>query len=330
MNRSAYFYLLLVLSAVSLYIVQDFILPVFLGGIVAVVLHRPTRWINVKLRNYKLASILVSIGGGALLVIPLGLLILSGVGEIIHFLQQENADRYTQLVSQFKALIPVINKAVPFISQGEMTQYFYSVVNFLTSKALSSLQSLVVQFPRLIVQLTISIFSSYVFLINAAKIKELVIKNKIFSLEQNKKISQAVILTTNSVVVVSIICGLLQALVMGIVSAAVVPDKVLLVSTITFFFSFIPLIGTSPLTLTLIGTNWYQGNYSAVLVVLIGIGFLTLIDNVWRPLMIGNQAKIPSLMAFLAALGGLSVLGFYGLFMGPILVGVWYHLIKEH
>jgi predicted PurR-regulated permease PerM len=66
-----------------------------------------------------------------------------------------------------------------------------------------------------------------------------------------------------------------------------------------------------------------------VIVLLIGVGLLFVIDLIWRPMIIGSKAKIHPLVAFLAALGGLSVLGFYGLFLGPIIVGLLVNLINE-
>lgn len=65
--------------------------------------------------------------------------------------------------------------------------------------------------------------------------------------------------------------------------------------------------------------------------VMLGWGFLLVsnVDNVVRPLVISGGAKLPYLQTFLFTLGGLALLGFLGLFIGPAVLAIWMVLWQE-
>ncbi|MEK7221587.1 MAG: AI-2E family transporter, partial [Nitrospirota bacterium] len=53
-----------------------------------------------------------------------------------------------------------------------------------------------------------------------------------------------------------------------------------------------------------------------------GAGVVTTVDNVLKPLLIGQGAKLPVLFLFFSILGGLAAYGLIGLFLGPILLAI--------
>jgi predicted PurR-regulated permease PerM len=59
---------------------------------------------------------------------------------------------------------------------------------------------------------------------------------------------------------------------------------------------------------------------SAIFLTIWGLAVIGSVDNVIRPLVIGERAKLSAFLLFFAILGGLSVYGFLGLLLGPVLV----------
>jgi predicted PurR-regulated permease PerM len=94
-------------------------------------------------------------------------------------------------------------------------------------------------------------------------------------------------------------------------------------------FSFIPIVGTAPITLFFLISSFIQGNTTHTILILITISMMFVIDNLIKPLLIGKQTHIHPVLAFMSALGGLTLFGFYGLFLGPIAVGILIDLIRE-
>lgn len=322
------FITLLTLSV--LYMLKGFIMPVVLGAIGAVVLYHPTRVVNQKLKSYKVSVFITIVACALLFFLPLTFLLFSGITEIIQAIQQGQFISYvSDMTALSEAYLPKFKTYFP-LSGDSMKGYLSQGMQYGGAKALAILQGIVLNFPKLLMDLGITILSAYIFLIEKDKMKALILGNKIFNPQQTEKIYKAVLNATNSVVISSLVSGLLQGIIMAIVASIIIPSKILLIGILTFMFSFVPVVGTAPITLTLLLINWVQADYTAIVVILIGVGFLTLVDNVLKPYMIGSKIQIHPLLAFLSALGGLSLFGFYGLFLGPILVGILFSLLKNN
>ncbi len=96
----------------------------------------------------------------------------------------------------------------------------------------------------------------------------------------------------------------------------------------TFFGSLIPVMGTSvvwgPIALYLYFTGEVR---SAVILALAGFFGISLIDNLLKPILIGERTKLPPLLLFLAMFGALRAYGFVGLFLGPVLLALLFVMI---
>jgi predicted PurR-regulated permease PerM len=70
--------------------------------------------------------------------------------------------------------------------------------------------------------------------------------------------------------------------------------------------------------------------------IVLGAGVLVigLIDNVLRPLLIGQDIRVPDYLVLVSSLGGLTIFGASGLVIGPILaamfLAVWDMFAQEH
>lgn len=91
---------------------------------------------------------------------------------------------------------------------------------------------------------------------------------------------------------------------------------------LTGLLSVIPVLGTAlvwvPIAISLLlADHLWRG------VFLLAWGALLVhpTDNILRPLLISNAAKVPFLLIMLGALGGLAAYGLIGVFIGPVLLG---------
>jgi predicted PurR-regulated permease PerM len=53
-----------------------------------------------------------------------------------------------------------------------------------------------------------------------------------------------------------------------------------------------------------------------------GIGVVSMVDQFLRPWLIGQEVQIPVLLLVLSVLGGLALYGILGIFIGPIMVSL--------
>lgn len=92
--------------------------------------------------------------------------------------------------------------------------------------------------------------------------------------------------------------------------------------------SFLPLIGPSvvwgPMAIYLIVNGEV---IRGVTLIIIGIFGIAMIDNVLRPLIIGNRTQIHFLILFFSVIGGIKVFGFIGFILGPLVVALFISVI---
>jgi predicted PurR-regulated permease PerM len=94
------------------------------------------------------------------------------------------------------------------------------------------------------------------------------------------------------------------------------------------FCSLIPLVGTGlvwgPCALWLLVTGHV---WQAVTLVALGAGVVSMLDNVVRAYVLQSDAKLHPLLAFVCVLGGIQVMGLWGVFIGPLVASILHALI---
>ncbi|HVG19874.1 MAG TPA: AI-2E family transporter, partial [Blastocatellia bacterium] len=84
-----------------------------------------------------------------------------------------------------------------------------------------------------------------------------------------------------------------------------------------------PLVGTAavwlPATIYLLATGHY---IQAVILAGWGAGIVGTVDNILRPYLISGRVQMHTLLIFFAVFGGVTVFGFLGLFIGPVILAV--------
>ena len=128
---------------------------------------------------------------------------------------------------------------------------------------------------------------------------------------------------TRGVVIGHIVVALLQALVAGVgLWAAGVPNVVFW-TFVMAVLALLPLIGAffvwGPAAAYLVVVDQVT---AGVLLALYGVFVIAMVDNYARPIVIDQQAHLNPAVILLGVFGGIYSVGFTGLFVGPIVIGV--------
>lgn len=223
------------------------------------------------------------------------------VKSMINVLPEENLDYYLQTT---------IEKITSFI-----------IVNF--SKFLASIPSILLNF-------FIMIFVVYYLLKDGKDITKR-IKNilplkgphKQHVLDRFHDITYAVFYGNMSIAVLQGILGVIGFLILG------VPSPVLW-GFVMILFALIPYFGTAivwlPAALNLIFIGYLQNDTSStvrgLILIAYGIFVISSVDNLLKPKLIGAKAKVHPILVLLGVLGGLSMFGFIGLILGPVMLAL--------
>ncbi len=98
----------------------------------------------------------------------------------------------------------------------------------------------------------------------------------------------------------------------------------LLFGVVTAIFALVPVIGSGAvwapagIYLLLVGEYW-QGLF----VLVTGFVIISSADNVLRPILVGRDTGIPDWIILITTLGGISLVGFSGIVLGPLVAGLF-------
>ncbi|HEX2829065.1 MAG TPA: AI-2E family transporter [Burkholderiales bacterium] len=102
----------------------------------------------------------------------------------------------------------------------------------------------------------------------------------------------------------------------------------LLWAVVMAFLSLLPAVGTAlvwgPVAVYLLATG---ATWQGIVLIAYGVLVIGLVDNVLRPLLVGKDTRMPDYVVLLSTLGGMTVFGFNGFVIGPIVaamfIAVW-------
>ncbi|MGE0615048.1 MAG: AI-2E family transporter [Bacteriovoracia bacterium] len=90
---------------------------------------------------------------------------------------------------------------------------------------------------------------------------------------------------------------------------------------LTFLLAWIPVISCSPVWLGMTAYFYFTGAPGKAMLMLAAGGLTSIVDNLARALVLNGGGNMPTLVALLAAIGGVYQFGLIGLLLGPILAG---------
>lgn len=132
-----------------------------------------------------------------------------------------------------------------------------------------------------------------------------------------------------SVVTATFLASLGQAFATTIALAVCGFDHLLTLFVVCFLSALIPMLGTwlvwGPCAVLLyLGGHWILATF----LVIYGVAVVGMLDNVIRTYVLNSETKLHPLLALISVLGGLQVMGLWGVFIGPIVASCLHALVK--
>ena len=97
----------------------------------------------------------------------------------------------------------------------------------------------------------------------------------------------------------------------------------------TFITCLIPVTGAASVWVPIVIYLFVAHEVGkAIALLIVGIFVISLSDNFLKPILIGEKTQLPLLLLFLGILGGVKIYGFIGLFLGPIILSLFFVLAR--
>lgn len=211
-----------------------------------------------------------------------------------------------------------IAKSLP-MSEEELLAGAERGLRVVVAKTTEIIEKLASQIPTSFIQTLIALIALYFVLADGPKFQKSLEHSPFFRAAQNRELMSVFANVSSSVLMAAVASGFLQALILSCTSAILGFGSPVLIGVITFFCSFLPLVGTAPVPVALaIGAAAMGHSTTAILFLVIGF-IASLSNNFIFPIVVGRKKQIHPFMAFITAFGGLQMIGIYGIFVGPVL-----------
>ncbi|MFZ1367688.1 AI-2E family transporter [Sphingorhabdus sp.] len=122
----------------------------------------------------------------------------------------------------------------------------------------------------------------------------------------------------------SVIVAIVQGILGGFLFSMLDIRAALLWGVVMGLLALIPAVGTGlvwfPVGIYLLvtGSVWH-----GVVLLLCGFFIISMVDNVLRPILVGQDTRMPDYVVLISTLGGLSVMGINGLIVGPVVAAMF-------
>ncbi len=236
------------------------------------------------------------------------------VGNLLHSPLRSVWEKILEKTSSLDIqIIPLLAKTAQSISQSIVNQIQSGAKNFLV----------------FVINYWIAIFIFFFFLRDGEFLGRGLKDIFPMTLENKEKMFGRLSVTVSAVVRGLVVTAVVQAVLAGIAFLVLgVPFPVFL-SFLVAFLAIVPIGGAVVVWLPSAIYLGLSGSWSKAIILFFWCALVvSTIDNIIKPLLIGDKTKIPTLFLFLAILGGLAYYGFIGVFLGPIFLSLFMTLIE--
>ncbi|UAB78655.1 AI-2E family transporter [Erythrobacter sp. SCSIO 43205] len=170
----------------------------------------------------------------------------------------------------------------------------------------------------------IGLYVLFFLLRDGSRIGETLVHSAPLDREIAERLAERFLGIVRAVIKGSGVVGVVQGTIGGIVLAIAGVPSSLLLGVMMAILALIPAVGTAlvwvpaGIWLIVIGEVW-QG----VFVLGAGAIIISSVDNVLRPILVGRDTGIPDWIILVTTLGGISLAGFSGIVLGPLVAGMF-------
>lgn len=338
MSNRATLPFLAALTAVAVFfcylLAAPFLKPIAFSVILAIVFYpahtRVRRWI----RNRNAAAFLsttvvilcISLAAGFL-----GRAIISGLADIYQSLLNPQSDKEklgTYIVHQAERALGFVGQYFSF-SVPNLRGAISNQAERLISSLLAMTAGLLGSVTSLLVSGAISFFILFFFLRDGRSMLRRLAITIPLRPGQVSRLFACVKDTLNAILYGTLAISVIQGALTGIAFSFLGISSPVLWGIVTSLCALLPIIGTAFVFLPAIGMLLFNGHWIRSLILLIwAVAIVHPVDNVLRPYLIGERAKISTLYIFFALLGGLRTFGSLGVFIGPLIVALTVALFR--
>ena len=326
-NVHFFFLLLLAVGAVVFFIFEPFLTAIVAAAILTALFKKPYYAFERWTRGHRAwSAFLTCLMVIVIIVTPVFLVLSLAIGEandLYHTLGETSAlERIINQTVETGRTTPYLN--IFFDTQTLNQERILEDIRQFSQNALGLLQAAYQGITHFVFWIFVMFFTLFYFLIDGKRALKYLMQLSPLRDEHDKLLITKFISISRATLKGTLVVGVIQGLLGGITFwIAGIPSPAIW-GLVMVLFSIVPMVGTAiiwvpaGIIMLLLGDIW-QG----ILILSIGAGVISVIDNILRPKLVGKDTQMHPLMVFFATIGGISFFGLPGFIIGPIIVSLF-------
>ncbi|HSN88056.1 MAG TPA: AI-2E family transporter, partial [Thermoanaerobaculia bacterium] len=313
------------LLVLFLWMIQDLLVPVVLGALFALLFSPLQERLGPRLGKAQgFAPLLITVSSLVLIVIPFVFIAIEVVQSITDFLARDWTYTFTRLQAFLTDGVDIFGRRIHI--GGPQLQSVVTTAGQRTATFLAGfVGGLATTVPTFIISLFLFVVALYYFLRDGGSLTAWLLRFSPFAPGQTRELFISVRETVNGAILGLVATALVQGSLTTIGLYIFRVPNAFLLGVFATVMSFVPLIGTTPVT---VGSAIYLfaiGRVGAGFGMLATAVIVGLSDNVVRPWVQSSRTRMHPLMTLLGIFGGISLFGAAGIFIGPIIaaMAIW-------
>lgn len=320
--------MVVLISALFLTMIHQFLMPLFMAGLMAALATPTHRWLTRLLNGREnLASICVILGIIFLILSPLSFLIGIIVAQAIA-VSQSITPWVQSFIAEPSALtgylegIPYYDQILPY--RDVILEKAGEVVGLLSSFLIDSLSSVTKLTISAIFGTVIMLYIMFYFMTMGDVLLEKILYFLPLKDKDEQVLLQRFTSVTRATIKGTIIIGVMQGTICGIAFALAGIKGPVFWGSVMAVTSVIPAFGTAIVWGPAIVILALLGNISGVVILALLCGLVSgNLDNLVRPRLVGKDTEMHDLFVLFGTLGGIAMFGLLGIVIGPIIAALF-------
>ncbi len=238
----------------------------------------------------------------------------------------ESFESINNIVNRIYTQVPILDS---LINQDKAIEYLRKAAEGLIKPAIQIASNFFLSLPMIFLGLFFFSASLYYFLADSKQIFNFISHLKLIEDKELSDFSKILQSSCQSTMFAAVITGFVQSLILSLTALSLGIYHFFTLFFMTFFLAQIPIIGSAPIAIGVLGYFYLQDNFLAVTIFLIATIISSFSDNVIRAWILNRYDSLHPLAGLISAIGALVILGPIGVLLGPVITLLFVKISKK-
>ena len=335
---SYFFIVLLIFVVYQVFLIfSPFFRAIFWSAILSFSFYPLYLRMKRAISNETAAALLMTVLIFLVVVPPVVFLILSITGQAVELYQ--NTYNYIKsggletLVEHLRSLSFVHNLEIKIVQWGPLKEnaslWLLSSTRNIGNLAAAQAAALTKNLLLIALNTVMMTFLIFVFLKDGQQIYDFIYQIAPLEEKNKKPIFTRINETFAAVIRGQLLTSIVQAVGAGIGFWLIGVPAPVFFAALTFIAALIPVTGAATIWVPLVVYFFTTAQTTkAVILLVFGVFGISLVDNVLKPMLIGEKTKLSYFMLFFGILGGIKFYGLIGIFLAPVMLSLFFALVR--